>query len=42
MSGNLFKKWLKDAVKPQVGVSIYTERPGARSLGLEELEKIAG
>ena len=27
-------------MKPQVGVSIYTERPGARSLGLEELKKL--
>lgn len=40
MSGDLFKKWLKAAAKPQPGVSLYTERPGARSLGLAALKKL--
>jgi hypothetical protein len=37
--GDLFKKWLSGA-KPQTGVSLYTERPGARSLGLAALKKL--
>jgi len=36
---DLFAKWLK-GVKPHVGVSLYTERPGARSLGLAALKKL--
>jgi len=40
VSGDLFKKWLQGAVKPHVGVSLYTERPGARSLGLIVLKKL--
>lgn len=39
MPGDLFAKWLK-AAKPQAVVSLYTERPGARSLGLASLKNL--
>ena len=39
MPGDLFVKWLK-ASKPQDGVSVYTEQPGARPLGLAALKKL--
>jgi hypothetical protein len=38
---DLFQKWLRSAAaKPHAGVSLYTERPGARSLGLAALKKL--
>jgi hypothetical protein len=37
--GDLFVKWLK-ATKPHGGVSVYTEQPGARPLGLTALKKL--
>jgi len=37
---DLFTKWLNAAVKPHTGVSLYTERAGARSLGLAVLKKL--
>jgi len=38
---DLFTKWLKTAAgKPHSGVSVYTERPGTRPLGLSALEKL--
>jgi len=40
VSSELFKKWLQKATKPQPGVSVYTERPGARPLGLSALKKL--
>lgn len=43
MSSELFKRWLRTtATKPHAGVSIYTERTGARSLGLSALKKLLG
>jgi Raf kinase inhibitor-like YbhB/YbcL family protein len=38
--GDLFKKWLNTVVKPQAGISLYTERPGARSFGLAALKEL--
>lgn len=40
MPGDLFTKWLTTAAKPQMGISLYTERPGARSFGLAALKKL--
>lgn len=40
MSSDLFKKWLHGPLKPHAGVSLYTERSGARSLGLSALKKL--
>lgn len=40
MSSDLFKKWLQASAKPTTGVSLYTERPGARALGLSALKKL--
>ena len=41
MPSELFQKWLQTAAaKAHSAVSLYTERPGARSLGLEELKKL--
>jgi len=43
VSSDLFKKWLQaTAAKPTAGVSVYTERNGARSLGLTSLKKLLG
>jgi hypothetical protein len=43
VSSDLFKKWLQNtAAKSHAGVSIYTERKGARSLGLSSLKKLLG
>jgi hypothetical protein len=37
----LFQKWLQTAAaKTHSAVSLYTERPGARSIGLQELKKL--
>jgi len=39
--GELFKKWLQAAaVKTYTAVSVYTERPGARAVGLKSLKKL--
>jgi hypothetical protein len=40
VSSDLFKKWLQASAKPTTGVSLYTERPGARALGLSALKKL--
>lgn len=40
MPSDLFKKWLQAAVKSAPGVSMYTERPGSRSLGLSALKTL--
>lgn len=40
MSSDLFKKWLQPVAKPHPGVSLYTEKPGARLLGLGVLKKL--
>lgn len=37
---DLFKKWLQAAVKSPPGVSLYTERPGSRLLGLSALKTL--
>jgi len=37
---DLFTKWLNPAVKPHTGVNLYTERTGARSLGLAALKQL--
>jgi hypothetical protein len=43
VSSDLYKKWLETtATKPHAGVSVYTERKGARSLGLSALKKVLG
>lgn len=39
MPSDLFAKWLK-AAKPHANVSLYTEQPGTRSLGLAALKKL--
>jgi hypothetical protein len=39
----LFQRWLRTAAaKPHAAVSIYTERPGTRPVGLKELKKLLG
>jgi hypothetical protein len=40
VSSDLFKSWLQAVVKPYPGVSLYTERLGARPLGLNALKKL--
>jgi len=40
MSSDLFKKWLQPVAKPHPGVSLYTEKPGVRLLGLGALKKL--
>lgn len=41
MPSDLFSKWLQTAAaKPHAGVTLYTERPGARPLGLSALKKL--
>jgi HamA len=40
MPSDLFKKWLQGAVKASPGVSVYTERPGSRQVGLSALKKL--
>lgn len=41
MPSELFSKWLRRAgVKAHNGVTIYTERPGARQVGLSTLKKV--
>ncbi len=41
MPSDLFQKWLRlVAAKPHAGVSVYTERPGARPVGLAALKKL--
>jgi hypothetical protein len=43
LSSDLFKKWLQTtSTKPHAGVSVYTERKGARPLGLSSLKKLLG
>lgn len=43
MPGDLFKKWLQTpSAKSLTGVTVYVERKGARSLGLEAVKKLLG
>ena len=43
MSSDLFKKWRQTpATKVHAGVTVYTERKGARPVGLSSLKKLLG
>ena len=42
MPNDLFKKWLKPLSTPHQGVTLYGERPGARSVGLQALKGLLG
>jgi hypothetical protein len=40
LPSDLFSKWLRSTITPHAGVALYTERTGARAIGLKSLEKL--